>query len=156
MCACIQVCLCVSAYSQNRKRRGSGQWRVGQRIVPSYDLSRFQQWPTRSKASPNLPRINPPMFIEYNQQPSIVWGTRDTEGNGTGLRPGLREAHGAVGSTGDRCISMQQWNGGGGITSKDFSSLGHQGGPPEEAQFEGTAREGERNQESDRGAGQGA
>ena len=45
---------------------------------------------------------------------------------------------------------------GGGITPKDFSSLGHQGGPPEEAQFEGTAREGERNQESDRGAGQGA
>lgn len=110
-CTCIQVYLCVSAYSQNRKRRGSGQWRAGQRIVPSYDLSRFQRWPTRSKASPNLPRINPPMFIEYNQQPSIVWGTRDTEGNGTGLRPGLREAHGAVGSTGDRCISMQQWNG---------------------------------------------
>ena len=53
------------------------------------------------------------MSTEHYHTPSVVWGARDTAGNGTGVRPELREAHSAVGSPGDRCISAEchKWNG---------------------------------------------
>lgn len=74
------------------------------------------------------------MFIEHDLMPCIVQGTEDTAGNGTDVRPGLREDLGAAGSTGNRCISVQPWDGEQWECSlEDSSSLGHRSGLPEEA-----------------------